>query len=272
MGSPERDGSRVSARRNWLAGVAATIVAGVVLATASALINHEVNGGSKPTVSTTTEPKSPLQIDAGLSTTYSQKFVMVGRTSAPMPNPASLSRSCFTAHRTLVDAGAYDTVTNVTLTLHGARAAGVVINDMRAHVVHRSPLTSDLSFACASEGELSPYKVGFDLDDDLPVARELRSVDPPAFGAPFFEKKSLHVAAGEDVRVDVAAVGLAASYEWDLDVVAVIGGKPQTIRVDNNGKPFRTAPLTDAVTQRWHRPADAGQPWTDCPGTAGCTP
>ncbi|MEU5715311.1 helix-turn-helix transcriptional regulator [Streptomyces sp. NPDC020403] len=130
------------------------------------------------------------------------------------------------------------------LTLQGMSREAVVLKDLHVRVVGREPA---LAWSAFSMGEgcgsgITPQTFDIDLDENLPrsrpVAGQRGDVVVPAKDFPYRVSST-----------DVEVFNLDAHVEghdvtWYLELEWSSGGRSGTLRIDDNGKPFRTSSLT----------------------------
>ena len=120
------------------------------------------------------------------------------------------------AREWLVSHGAADLEeTYLLLTIEGRSSSTVRIRDVRAVIRARSTPISDTRIRSPSGGDSEIQLLGLNLDDDSPVARELK-IDPtyavqirPPFGAPYFSKRQATLVRDEIMTYSVLARGEA---------------------------------------------------------------
>ena len=137
----------------------------------------------------------------------------------------------------------------VTVVLQGSGGKTVVIDSLRVEVTRRTPAPSGTSPDPRGCGELQPALFEANLDTS-PVKITPKAGEDDA-GKPISAKSLPRTVSDSDPDYwRIAAV----TSKWDADWVAFIDytseGKTGTIRIDNHGKPFRTAALTRAVGVR----------------------
>jgi hypothetical protein len=254
-------------RTKWLAGVTSAIVAGLVIALGTALINHIADGGHPEVDSAaTTVAPDPLHVSATLaSNAYAEGYEMVADKATTDTVSPDLADGCFSSHQQLVKAGAFDTSTAINLSISSSSASGVIINNISPKILSQGPSSFHTALSCASaEGEIAAIHLKLNLDEDGSTVREADESDPPGTGAPYFKDRSIEVRRGENLRVDIEAFAVDQSYEWVLVVDAVSDGRPVTLELDNAGVPFRTAPTAEAPSQRLCFSRTSRQGWADC--------
>ncbi|GAA2952184.1 helix-turn-helix domain-containing protein [Streptomyces argenteolus] len=147
------------------------------------------------------------------------------------------------------------------LTLQGASREAVVLKGLHVRVVGREPA---LAWSAYSMGEgcgsgITPQSFDIDLDEGLPRSRPVAGQDGgvvvPAKDFPYRVSST-----------DVEVFHLDAHVEghdvtWYLELEWSSGGRSGTLRVDDNGNPFRTSSLTgrpeylyQADTAEWAEP------------------
>ncbi|WP_069174529.1 helix-turn-helix domain-containing protein [Streptomyces griseus] len=147
------------------------------------------------------------------------------------------------------------------LTLQGTSREAVVLKDLHVRVVGREPALTWPAFSmgdgCGSG--ITPQTFDIDLDENLPrsrpVAGQHGDVVVPAKDFPYRVSST-------DVEVfDLDAHVEGHDVTWYLELEWSSGGRSGTLRIDDNGKPFRTSSLTGRPeyryrpdTARWEEP------------------
>jgi hypothetical protein len=150
---------------------------------------------------------------------------------------AGYSGACGTILRELYSEGGVGIgETYLRISLQGNHATPVVIQNIRAIVERHEPLRHT-SVVCPAEGTFDVISMGFNLDDEDPIAR---TYEDNEFGAPFFEGSGISVARGEPAEIAVTAITESCYCEWRMQLVAIVDGEQQTFTLDDNGRPFRT--------------------------------
>ncbi|WP_406394273.1 helix-turn-helix domain-containing protein [Streptomyces sp. NBC_00887] len=146
------------------------------------------------------------------------------------------------------------------LTLQGASREAVVLKGLHVRVVGRERA---LAWAAYSMGEgcgsgITPQSFDIDLDESLPRSRPVAGQDGgvvvPAKDFPYRVSST-----------DVEVFHLDAHVEghdvtWYLELEWSSGGRSGSLRIDDNGKPFRTSSITGRPEYRYR--ADTAQ-WVE---------
>lgn len=146
------------------------------------------------------------------------------------------------------------------LTLQGASQEAVVLKGLHVRVLGREPA---LAWSAYSMGEgcgsgITPQSFDIDLDDGRPRSQPVAGQDAggvvPAKDFPYRVSST-----------DVEVFHLDAHVEghdvtWYLELEWSSGGRSGTLRVDDNGKPFRTSSITGRPEYRYR--ADTAQ-WVE---------
>ena len=141
----------------------------------------------------------------------------------------------------------YETTTLVTL--EGNRSHTVDITGI--HIKVRSKLTpapGGTLLVYPSQGEDTNIKIGFNLDEPVPVPR---NADPEgeAFGERYFDDHSVSVKEGEIVNFGFTFQTVKWDVTYDLVLDEVIDGEHTTQTVTNGSRPFRTRGFASAYDQ-----------------------
>jgi hypothetical protein len=138
-----------------------------------------------------------------------------------------------------IDTGA----TKLVLIVQGKVDKAVLISGMRVSVISRSSPMHGIPVACASAGAAQNRAIEINLDRRRPHAT-YRS----GSGAPF----GFTVAKGETETFNVVATTHHGRYRWVIKLDLVVGGRKQTIRVDDHGRPFETTPSPKEHSWSWN--------------------
>ncbi|MEW1893779.1 hypothetical protein [Streptomyces sp. NBC_00523] len=146
--------------------------------------------------------------------------------------------------------GKVDTHETTTLvTLEGNRSHTVDITGI--HIKVRSKVTPTQGgslLVYPSQGEDTNIKIGFNLDEPVPVPR---NADPEekAFGARYFDDHSVSVKEGEIVNFGFTLQTVKWDVTYDLALDLVIDGEHTTQTVTNGSQPFHTRGFASAYDQ-----------------------
>ena len=141
------------------------------------------------------------------------------------------------------------------LIVTGQRQAGVAIIDMRAKIDHcGAPLIGALLYG-PPEGEQGNTQIGFDLDDSVPVARQVNSDksfgDRDYLGRDYFKTNTTPLALGQDEVFSIVATTRSRYCVWYIDLGVFVDGHRQDITIGykpegNQGqKPFEVTARAD---------------------------
>jgi hypothetical protein len=168
--------------------------------------------------------------------------VPAGPVTAPDPGAGCSGLYAWARARAGMDAGR----SLLHVFVRGDVAGEVVIEAMRAVIDRRQPPPAMLELACFPEGELQSRRLTIDLDSSRPIARYVTPESRP-FG--------FTVQKGEVEAFLITATAATSSVWWHLEIDVVDGGHRTTVRADDGGRPFVTAPRVAAG--RWQWGADA---------------
>jgi len=141
----------------------------------------------------------------------------------------------------------YETTTLITL--EGRRAHTVVITGMHLKVLSRTtPALGGTLLVDPPQGEDDTIKIGFDLDDDIPVARNLNT-QHARFGEPYFNDYTVSFKKGEETTFGIMFRTVKSDVTYDLVLDEVVDGKPTEQVVANGSRPFRTRGFAPAYDQ-----------------------
>jgi hypothetical protein len=132
------------------------------------------------------------------------------------------------------------------LTLTSARNEPVTVLDMRAGIVERQPPSNGALIVTGSAGAPGEVALGFNLDDNAPVARTVENLDDIT-EVPYFKMNTLQFNPGEQQTIQLTAQTKRYFVKWEIELRVLVGDKviTQTVRA-SNGSPFAiTAALDD---------------------------
>ncbi|NLU75660.1 hypothetical protein HCC61_23895 [Streptomyces sp. HNM0575] len=127
-------------------------------------------------------------------------------------------------------------VTRVRLVIQGIADKGVLIEGLRAKILNRSPkpTPAGVGLRCGgAQGEATPRQLEINLDAENRSAKY--STNTPGQLKPF----GFTLEKGETEVFDLAAT-TRGTAEWLIQLDLVVGGKQETVDVQNRGKPFET--------------------------------
>ncbi|MEU4270313.1 helix-turn-helix transcriptional regulator [Streptomyces sp. NPDC026092] len=183
----------------------------------------------------------------------------------PPPPPEAADARGWAAAQEAVDGGE----TLVRVSVQGKGAAAVVLQALHVRVVERG---APLSWAAYRMGDgcggaVTPRLFDVDLDRPRPVARALDGYDAsgeegrtlPAISFPYA------VTSSDPEELLVTARTAGCDCRWYLELVWSSEGRSGTVRITDDGQPFRTAPVAgrplfayDDVNRRWIREEASG--------------
>lgn len=156
-------------------------------------------------------------------------------------------------HDALYSSGFSDVnMTLLRLLVEGRRNGRVRIIDMQPRIIEkRLPGSGASLLGPGAQGTGQSVSIGFNLDEDQPVARKVNPLGDPSakeyFGSSFFADSSTELGRVEQEIYRIAARTLACDVKWALLVKLVVPDvDPSTTMievVDNGGLPFRTTAL-----------------------------
>ncbi|MER6361648.1 hypothetical protein [Kitasatospora sp. NPDC001527] len=197
--------------------------------------------GPLATVSVETNPKKVGAFeDTGI-----QGVLPAG--AAPTTGPGT---GCTGFHDWLIkNAGTDAGASRLQVTVQGNAERQVQISNVRVVVASREEPPASVGVSCPTAGQANLRFLTIDLDSPQP-----RATYTSEDGAPF----GFTVESGEIETFLISATAQQALYHWYLELDLVSGTKRTTVRVDDGGKSFRTAPLPAAPGWAW----DYKSTWT----------
>ncbi|MEU3547159.1 hypothetical protein [Streptomyces longwoodensis] len=141
----------------------------------------------------------------------------------------------------------YETTTLVTV--EGNRSHTVDVTGIRVKVRSKvAPTAGGTLLVYPSQGEDTNIKVGFNLDEQVPVPRNA-DLEGEAYGRPYFDDHSVSVKKGEVVNFGFTVQTVKWDVTYDLEFDEVTNGKHTTQTVTNGSRPFRTRGFAPAYDQ-----------------------
>ncbi|HEY9329525.1 MAG TPA: hypothetical protein VIS09_15030 [Streptomyces sp.] len=159
----------------------------------------------------------------------------------PVPDVQDRARRNWAAQLGGVDAGKM----LIELTLQGASQQAVVLKALHVRVVKQEAATDwpaySMGEGCGSG--IVPQTFNIDLDDGQPVSRPVAGEDA---GKVVAAKNFPYQVSSTDVEVfHLDAHTEDHDVTWYLELDWSSGGRTGTLRIDDNGKPFRTSSMKD---------------------------
>lgn len=122
--------------------------------------------------------------------------------------------------------------------LEGSTHRDVTIVDIRPEIISRNPSLRGAEIGCASAGSRSAIGIYFDFDESQPVARGMKDGRPEG-GAPYFENGNVIVLKQSEVQpFQLAATSTDEHVVWNLMADVIVDGANETVKIDDDGKPF----------------------------------
>jgi hypothetical protein len=166
------------------------------------------------------------------------------------PPPTSICRDWA---RWLRPLGAWDEgETEVRVTLSGRSDVDIVIDGIRVICHSRTEPTGVVVRCPAGGASINVRQVEVDLDWEPGV---VSYAEPDGDNLPF--KKSFTLQKGETERLYVTGRSTTSAVEWSIELLLLIDGRRRIIRVDDNGKPFRTTGSSGFPSFLW-----SGREWS----------
>ncbi|WP_369029240.1 helix-turn-helix domain-containing protein [Streptomyces adonidis] len=148
--------------------------------------------------------------------------------------------------------------TTVQVSVQGRSSTAVVLEALHVRVVSRGAPATGTAYAMdqGCGGDLTPRRFTVNLDADRPVARPKDGTDReqtiPAVRFPY------RVSAEDPEVLLVDATTQAYDARWYLELDWSSQGRTGTIRIDDDGRPFRTTSI-EGLPHYWYGTNDAGE-------------
>ncbi|MCX5252969.1 helix-turn-helix domain-containing protein [Streptomyces canus] len=153
--------------------------------------------------------------------------------------------------------------TMVQISVQGRNSTAVVLEDLRVRVVSRTTPAKGNSYAMdqGCGGALTPRYFSVDLDKDRPIAHSQSGNDGenviPAVRMPY------RVSSEDPEVLLVTAETEGCDCGWYLELDWSSQGRTGTVRVDDDGRPFRTTAIK-GLPRYWYGTNTAGErAWVD---------
>ncbi|MFC8083783.1 helix-turn-helix domain-containing protein [Streptomyces sp. NPDC057340] len=148
--------------------------------------------------------------------------------------------------------------TLVQLSVQGRSDTAVVLEALRVRVVGRTAPAEGNAYAMdqGCGGSLTPRYFAVDLDKDRPIARAVAGNDS---GTPIPAVRMPYRVSAKDPEVLLVAAGTSScDCRWYLELDWSSQGRTGTVRIDDNGRPFRTSAIDglpryvyDTLDRQW---------------------
>jgi hypothetical protein len=220
-------------------------------------------GTSRPPGATSAPPRG--EQPAGLPLTWSvnshawklgcgHDYVIAKPPSQVPPPPAAQDAAPWAATQSAVHGGE----TLVQLSVQGRSDTAVVLEALRVRVVGRTAPAEGNAYAMdqGCGGSITPRSFAVDLDKDRPIARAVAGDDT---GTPIPAVRMPYRVSAKDPEVLLVTAGTSScDCRWYLELDWSSQGRTGTVRIDDDGRPFRTSAIEglprymyDALGRRW---------------------
>ncbi|MFG3155433.1 helix-turn-helix domain-containing protein [Streptomyces sp. NPDC048219] len=170
------------------------------------------------------------------------------------PPPAPQDAAPWAATQSAVHGGE----TLVRLSVQGRSDTAVVLEALRVRVVGRTAPAEGNAYAMdqGCGGAVTPRYFAVDLDKDRPIARAVAGNDS---GTPIPAVRMPYRVSAKDPEVLLVTAGTSScDCRWYLELDWSSQGRSGTVRIDDDGRPFRTSTLEglpryryDTLGRRW---------------------
>ncbi|GAA2334462.1 helix-turn-helix domain-containing protein [Streptomyces kunmingensis] len=181
-------------------------------------------------------------------------YVIAKPPSQVPPPPAPQDAAPWAATQSAVHGGE----TLVQLSVQGRSDTAVVLEALRVRVVGRTTPAEGNAYAMdhGCGGALTPRYFAVDLDKDRPLARAVAGNDS---GTPIPAVRMPYRVSAEDPEVLLVTAGTSScDCRWYLELDWSSQGRKGTVRIDDDGRPFRTSSIKglpryvyDTLDRRW---------------------
>ncbi|MEU1870150.1 helix-turn-helix domain-containing protein [Streptomyces sp. NPDC019793] len=170
------------------------------------------------------------------------------------PPPAPQDAAPWAATQSAVHGGE----TLVQLSVQGRSDTAVVLEALRVRVVGRTAPAEGNAYAMdqGCGGSITPRSFAVDLDKDRPIARAVAGNDS---GTPIPAVRMPYRVSAKDPEVLLVTAGTSScDCRWYLELDWSSQGRTGTVRIDDDGRPFRTSAIEglprymyDTLERRW---------------------
>lgn len=129
------------------------------------------------------------------------------------------------------------------IVVQGNSSDAVLISNMRIKVLDRLPALGGLNLRCRPQGEAQIREIDANLDATPPIVNYMSGTKELPFG--------FTLSKGETEVFDVVAETKNAHCIFDIALDVIVGGRRQTIIVDNYGQHFEATGAPDRPEWDW---------------------
>jgi hypothetical protein len=138
-------------------------------------------------------------------------------------------------------------VTQVRLVITGLSETDVLIDALQVRVLKREKALLGTHIVCPVGGASgTPRQIEIELQEQPPLTRYV------AEGGESTEPFLFILRKGENEVFYLSAYAREDAYDWIADLLLLVNGKRHIIRIDNDGRSFRTTATTRAQTAYWY--------------------
>lgn len=243
-------------RLAWLAGIAATVVAGV-LGGFITWVGPEIldNAAAKDKVREAVRPDAEVRytvqhldpaydlvVPSGIDLTDKQK-TFLRKWSLDYQDPAgySLTRLIEELRAT---GGANPNELMLSLTLEGRRSQPIHVDDIRPVNIHHSAPYSGTFLNIPPQGPGETVKIMFNFDEVEPRARTaIYTGGRHEAGGLFFQDNTLTIEDAKQNTIFVKSITTRWAVTFDIRIDYRIGDKPDHLLINDHGRPFALTPM-----------------------------
>jgi hypothetical protein len=194
-------------------------------------------------------PENPIQIESANYATPGDPTVAFGKpldnaqVSALTNNSAAIPDWAAFIRQAVGDGGAPVGSALVKIVLHNVTKQTVLITNIQVVKECQAPLTGTLLYS-PSAGATSNIVIGYDLDNQFPIAQFDPGEGIFALHGNYFAQNSIQLLPGEVDTIVINAVTFLQYCDFSFDLAVDDSATALTERVDDNGRPFTVTAAT----------------------------
>jgi hypothetical protein len=244
----------------WAAGVLATALAAILVGLLTSLpswVHKHLFQTSSPAGPALTVTAEPVTLDDQGSTMATAAGNRPSQQIMRQMSQPGIAGSVKFLQELRSDGGVNVESSTVQLIVNGHGSQGVRITGIQLVALHRAAPLSGTLYLIPSQAGNATIRMMFDLDERIPVPRQIGSFADPAAGDPrqqlagfiigvqpgnpFFDLETIHLAAGEQQVINIRIQDTRFYATFDLEINYIIGTESSAVHeliVTDNGHPF----------------------------------